>query len=969
MRPASSPRMVGRQAELGVLLDALADARSGTPRTVIVRGEAGIGKSRLLEELRNRARELDPDVVLATGQCIDVGAVGAPFTPIRRMLHELVDGVGAETLQRAAGSPLVVATLSTLVPELPTDGEAPSGRADFVAEALERVIERLSADHLLVLVIEDLHWGDSATLGLLRTLAVTLRGSHVLLVGTYRSDDVGRGHPLRPVLAELDRSRLVSGLEIARLTAAEVLEQIGLIADGIDTATLEEVVQRSEGVPFFVEELIALEGDSLPDTLRGLVLARHDRLSETAREVVGVVAAGGVHVSHTVLAEVYPGDAGSLREGLHEALAANVLVADHDGYRFRHALIHEAVHDDLLPSERATLHQRYAEAADARAASGDLTCAALAAEHWLQARDLPRAFDSMVLARRHAQETFAPLAAAGFGEQLLEIWPHVPDAAERAGIDSPALHNELALLWSGNDPARALRIARAGLHGDVEPLTRGMLLGECAVALFNLGRLSECAEHTADAIAQLDEADPAHWSALARLLAMRSALPGRVIGADASQQQQLADRALELAELVGDTRAMRSVLGNASWAQIAFAGLEASLATARRMRELTVSATERLEADLIELDVLVRLGRFDEAIGVGEPAVADAIDVGLERYIGSMLAANLAEAHLGRGTVPRAVELLERCLTLLSILPLFQSFALRLLVSARTWDDDLDSAEELQHREHALITDAQSEDPEERIGWAEVDCEQALARLEDERGVSERARLLAAATSAALTLGEPDFLTGPGVSRRLLPAAVRTLAEARIAGADVDVDRLRATVEAATAAQPDDDAGRALRLLVDAEMSRAEGTDDPETWRAAVESPDLAALPVRHRHYASYRHAAALVRHGRLDDAAAPLAALPRQADADGVALVGRWARDLASRAGLARGGAPSAPTQLTPREQQVLDLVAEGLTNREIGERLFISHKTASVHVSAILRKLGAATRTEAAYRAGALR
>src|SRR5690606_25883991 len=143
--------------------------------------------------------------------------------------------------------------------------------------------------------------------------------------------------------------------------------------------------------------------------------------------------------------------------------------------------------------ERAALHHRYAEAADARTRAGDLTYAAFAAEHWLQARDLPRAFDAIVLARRHAEDTLATTAAVGFAEQLLEIWPQVPDAAERAGIDAASLHIELARLCTG-DPARSLRVSRAGLRGDVDTLTRAQLLAEGAAALHNLGRITDFAE-------------------------------------------------------------------------------------------------------------------------------------------------------------------------------------------------------------------------------------------------------------------------------------------------------------------------------------------------------------------------------------------------------------------------------------------------------------------------------------------
>src|SRR5690606_32018668 len=231
-----------------------------------------------------------------------------------------------------------------------------------------------------------------------------------------------------------------------RLSEADVAEQVQLITGDLPPDALQSVVNRSDGVPFFVEELVGLDGVPMPDTLRDLVLARFERLGDTARDVVGLVAVGGVQVDHEVLRQVQPRDL-ELSVGLREAIAANVLVAEPDGYRFRHALIQEAVHDQLLPSERVELHRRYASVLQERVSQGEAGLAAAVAEHWLGARDLPRAFDATVAAHEHAMSAYAPAAAAQLGERLLELWPQVPDAPARAGTSLHRLTAVVAQSW------------------------------------------------------------------------------------------------------------------------------------------------------------------------------------------------------------------------------------------------------------------------------------------------------------------------------------------------------------------------------------------------------------------------------------------------------------------------------------------------------------------------------------------
>ncbi|MBB4139922.1 helix-turn-helix transcriptional regulator [Microbacterium invictum] len=977
--PARTSRMIGRDAELAVLRDALDAGRAGHPRVVVVRGEAGIGKTRLLQEFRAAASALGgtPPITFAVGQCVDMGEIGSPFTPIRRLLRELYATVGDDVFRAAAQTPTVVATLAALLPELTTDATPADTGADYITESIERVIESLSQDHHLVVIIEDLHWADAATLALLKTLAVTLRGAHVTIVMTYRSDDVGRGHPLRPVLAELDRNRTVTGLDIGRLSPAETVELARAVAGAADTGAIDTIVKRSDGIPFFVEELAELDAnEALPDTLRDLVLARFERLSDTGREATGLVAAGGVRVEGSLLETVHDGDREALRAGLREALAAHVLETSGEGYAFRHALIQEAVHDDLLPSERAELHARYAAALQRQVDAGHAEVAAEAAEHWLAARDLPRAFDAMVIARRHADSTWAPITAARLGERLVELWDRVPDAAARTGLSRAQLYADTAAAWRLQDSARAMRLARAGLA--VTPaddvLGRAQLYAEIASAHGNAGRISEMITAVDSALDLLDDTAPAHALLRARALGLKVTGAASAVGGE-DERQRIAAAALHAAELSGDAVALATCLMHLTWPLIDRGHLDEALAYIARIAALDLPADRRLHATISELDTLVRAGRFDEAVERATAAIALAMEVGLDRSMGALLASNRAEALLARGDAVEGEAVARRCLDMLAGVPTFRSFSLRLIALAASWDDRADEAEEIRRRESADIAAVQAEDPEEKIGWAEFDTEVALNRAEGHADDAVRAALVDAAVTAALVLDDEDFLQGPGTSRRLLPGAVRALAEADLLGLDVDRrERLRTTVTAAVASQPDDAPGRAFAALWAAESARG-GAAPIGPWRQAVTMADERLIPVRFLHYARYRLAESLIASGDRDEAGALLTCIVADAPSDGAAVTARWARELSVRAGLTilgtqgthgsdAGGAGVAAgiATLTRRERQVLALVAEGLTNPQIGQRLFISPKTASVHVSAILTKIGATNRAEAA-------
>ncbi|MEV4259160.1 AAA family ATPase, partial [Spirillospora sp. NPDC049652] len=356
----TSPVMVGRAGQLDLLTEALAAA----PGAVLVGGEAGLGKSRLIREFGAAVKD---DALLLVGGCLELGSDGLPFAPFTTVLRGLVRDVGvdgvAELLPRGATS-----GLARLLPEFgEPESDAASGEERArLFETMLTLLEHLAERSPVVLVIEDAHWADRSTRDLLSFLVRNVGTAPLLIVVTYRSDELHRSHPLRPLLAELGRVDRVRRLDLPRLTREEVGE---LVADILgrtpDPELIDTVRSRSEGNPLFVETLVGCDGRlvcELPETLRDLLLAGVERLPEETQEVLRDASGGGTRIDHRLLAAVTRLDDAALTRVLRPAVAANVLVVDGDGYAFRHALIREAVHDDLLPGEHTRLHTRYAEA-------------------------------------------------------------------------------------------------------------------------------------------------------------------------------------------------------------------------------------------------------------------------------------------------------------------------------------------------------------------------------------------------------------------------------------------------------------------------------------------------------------------------------------------------------------------------------------------------------------------------------
>ncbi len=376
----SSPDFVGRVEELDVLGAALDSAIGGRAATVLVGGEAGIGKSRLVEEFCQRARH--HGALVTTGVCVPIDGGGLPYGPVVGILHDVTRQLG-ETETEAALGPLAAGLgLGVGLPH-PEDRMEGYSAVPRMTEELAKTrlfasvlsgIVRLAERSAVVLVFEDLQWADSGSAELLSFLTRNLTDTRVLLVGTYRNDEIGRDHRLRPWLQEIRRHARVTHLPLESLDRDETAELIGGILGHLPDWTLVEAVwARAQGNAFFTEELTAARHNpSLSAELQGVIMTRVEGLSSDAQRLLRLAAVGGLTVDHRLLVAVGVLDRHDLEAALAETVDRQILVVDPSGagYRFRHALLREAVDAALLPGERVRLHRQVAEALAADASLG-----------------------------------------------------------------------------------------------------------------------------------------------------------------------------------------------------------------------------------------------------------------------------------------------------------------------------------------------------------------------------------------------------------------------------------------------------------------------------------------------------------------------------------------------------------------------------------------------------------------------
>ncbi len=664
------PVFVGRTAELERLTDALARASAGEPAALFIGGEAGVGKSRLVEEFARRATDSGARVL--TGGCVELGAEGLPFAPVTAALRAALRELGPDDFSAiAAGAESdLVRLVPELGPSLPDLVGSNTSRSRLF-EHLLGLLERLAQQRPLVLVVEDLHWADRSTRELLGFLLRALRGASVLLVATYRSDETPRGHPLRAFLAELDRLRTVERVELHRFTRREVAEQLaGILGSPADANLVDRVTARSEGNAFFVEELTSCveDGSRLPGSLRDLLLVRVERLPEATQRLLRVAAVSGVRFGHGLIAAVTGADDDALTEALRPAVDGNVLVADEEavGYAFRHALLHEALHDDLLPGERTRLHRAYAEALEADPAlvpSG--RAPAEMAHHWSAAHNGPRALAASYRAADDAAVVFAYAEQFRLLERVLALWWSVPDAAELIGVDHlHVIERAIDVAVYAGDFERGLALVGAALEEvdrDREPVRAVLLLVRRGHMLERLGR-SGGVESLRTARAMLPAGPSPARAAVLSVLAC-----SLMILSLTDESRTIATEAIEVAQVVGDRQAELSSLITLATNRVELGEIDEGLRVFEQARALSIDLGDLDQAMRLATNyshALEGLGRHDEAVAVARGGIREAKSFGLARTVGAFIVGNLAESLFSLGRWDEAERLTAQALEL-----------------------------------------------------------------------------------------------------------------------------------------------------------------------------------------------------------------------------------------------------------------------------------------------------------------
>jgi DNA-binding CsgD family transcriptional regulator len=890
---------------------------------------------------------------------VEVGGDVLPLAPLVDALRSLARSTPPGELQELLGS--ARGPLARLVPELDPGGAGVhEGAPAQLLDPLLALLTRLSAQQPLMLVIEDLHWADRATLDLVALLSRSLRGLRVALVMTYRSDELHRAHPLRTLVAGWERDRSMQRIALARFTRAEVAGQLEAILGAAPGPELIDLVfERSEGNAFLAEEVLdALRSGAdphyLPPSLRAVLLARAERLSEPAQRVLRTVSAAGRWVADGLLSAVATLDEAALYAALREAVEHHLLVVDDSGrgYAFRHVLARDAIYDDMLPGERVRLHAAYGAAleADPSLAAGE--GAAMLARHWYAAHDLPRALTASVEA---AQETaaYAPAEAQRHFERALEIWPQVPDAQERCGLDQVDVLRLAAQSASyAHELERALSLLQEALaQTGADPVRRALLLERRAEALREYGR-------TEDGIAALREAAalvPPEPPSAARAIVLGGLAIALGRGGEMEQALVAGEEALAAARAARAPQQEGHVLATLGVVRAYLGDPGRAEEDLRAARDLALrSADHRLavRAHGNLADVLEHMGRHAEAVEAASSGLEIARQEGLARSLGAYLSGNLAESLISIGRWDEAERVLADGLEgeAGDLSGSFQELRARLLALKGRFDAALKAL-----REARRVLGATSE-PQYTQPLAFVD-----ASVAHSRGDLAGAREIVARELA----GEPERWL-PRYAWPLVALGLRVEADAATRAA-ASYERADALAQFAGRLAAETPAARAHRLLTAAERRRVDGAgggwaEVVEAWRDAGEPWPLA--------YALLRLAADSAPADR-EGAAAALGEADEIARRLGADPLAQEIAALRRRARLTPAPRPADGFALTEREREVLALVAEGRSNSQIAQALFISPKTASVHVSNILGKLGVAGRGEAAavaHRSGLL-
>jgi DNA-binding CsgD family transcriptional regulator/tetratricopeptide (TPR) repeat protein len=980
-RRMTSPVLVGREALVAQLEAALEAAREGQPRHAVVGGEAGVGKTRLLGALRESAEQQGIRVLV--GRCVSMGEAGLPFAPYTEILRSMASQEGAATVAALAGRG--AADLARLVPALGPDEPAPSQELwarTRLQEALLDLLLRLAGRTPLLVQLEDLHWADAGTLSATAYLLRALQGSPTMLMATFRADEVRREHPLRPWLAEVSRDARVERIDLRPLAAADTADLVrNILGEDLAASEVAEIQRRSDGNPFFIEELLASRSGPtavLPATLRDVLLARVDALPTSARHVIGVAAVGGRDVEHDMLVTVLDGSGSGWDRDLLVLVEAGLLLPtraldDDDAYSFRHALLQEAVYDAALPTERRRLHRAWGEALAAHhtdpAPAADLVNLA---HHWREARD-ERALQASIVAGDAAMAGYSYAIAAGQYEQALLLW----DAAEvpPPGLDHvDLLERASRAAYLASQHRRAVALCRAALAelGEGELARRTTLQTLLGRTLWVSGDYAASIEAYEEGLRSAPAEPP-----IVRARAQAGLGQVYMLHSRHAEARSLCEEAIATARAIG----ARDLEGHGlNTLGVALTGLGQISAAHESIAAALVIALELGIPDDIgrayvnRADIEHWSGDPERALATSIEGLQVAADWGVSSSYGAWIGYGAVTFAFEVGRWDQAAWLLAEADRIVGSpeTAMVYRAAYSMEYLAGTGDHGFEAIWERVRRTVSgsplsddLVTILQGGLTflafAGRTDEAVVVVRQAVELIGDlgtSFRASELSRIAAWAVADAVLADRSGSIGSPIPDADALMARLADLAQGW-------QGRL---------ADPGPRLSELLRLdgrQVAAEAGRMRGADVADDWAALADGWTALGRPFRTA-IARWRESGAAERAGDRVRAIEALRESHRLGTTLGAApLVGHletMARRLRVRL---TAGAPEtdpgdrgdvAPYGLTRREREVLVAVAAGRTNRQIAEALFISESTAGVHVSNILGKLGVSTRTEAA-------
>ncbi|MGE0027914.1 MAG: helix-turn-helix transcriptional regulator [Thermoleophilia bacterium] len=943
------PALVGREAEQRWLGEALEGTRAGAGRVVLLAGEAGVGKTRLADDLA-----AEPGLIVLRGRADAAG--GSPYAPLAEALraHLRADPGAAD----AAGG--LRDHLAMVLPELGAPPAEPHPPA--LAEAIRAVLAAAAADGPVLLVLDDLHWCDDATLELVAGIAEPLADIPVLVVGAYRSDGLPRDHAMRRLRHELRRRGRLAELAVGPLgpdeTAALAAAVLGEPASPALARTLHD---RAQGVPFFTEELAralsasgALVAGSqglevggvgdvpVPETVRDAVLLAAVELSQEGRAAADAAAVAGTVFDLVLVADVAGAD------GVAELVDRGWAREDGDGRgAFRHALTREALYADVPWLRRRALHREMAAALEAAGAPSMEI-----ATHWAGAREPARARPALLRAAAELRAVHAHRDAARAWRQALDMWPEGEDVEGRlAALAGYARSAELA--GEAAEAARAWRevcdLLAEGREGERAEAFRCLaavhdMRGDRESALAARRAAAEAfaaAERPADAaLEHLGAAnylrgraeytpaiDHARAAATAARRAGRPEVEARALGLEGVVTAKRGDhaeglatvrRGLELA-VASDSSSAAAELYQRLSLVIYDAGdyrtAEETLDTALALCETGAGADVTTACVTCMVFVLRECGEWPRAIELGREVIAN----GPGDWVAEGL---LGAIHLHQGKPALARRMLMSCLTAASRVDHFN-----MAVDSTT----------------ALAQLAAYEGAAEEAARR---CAEVLARWE--RSEDHHYAVRGLRWSARFLSAEGDLPGAHRCAEALAAIASRTGHPDALAALAHAVGEIALVQDdAATAAEQ---IGRALDIhrALDVPADRVEIGMRAGVALAAAGDRETAL----ERLDEAYRGARRLGSRLLAVETAREVAAL-------GESVAGRLGR---------RAEADAEGSGLSRRELEVVRLVAVGRTNREIARELYLSPRTVDMHVRNILRRLGCRSRVEAAHRAGEL-